>query len=131
MMTEQNGKPAPAKDENGRFLPGNNGGTGRPKGSRNKLGEAFIADVLDAWQEHGQAAILEMRHDSPTAFVRMVAQILPKVIQVDDVRDLSDEELYRRIAELSEFIDYAREHAGSGEGEIDAPGGSPPQRKPH
>jgi hypothetical protein len=33
-------------------LAGNNGG-GRQKGSRNKLGEAFIADVYAKWQARG------------------------------------------------------------------------------
>ena len=42
-------KPKPAQDEKGRFVPGNNGGAGRPKGSRNLLGEAFIADLYEHW----------------------------------------------------------------------------------
>jgi hypothetical protein len=39
--------------ETGRFVSGNNGGPGRQRGSRNKLGEAFVADVYAKWQEHG------------------------------------------------------------------------------
>jgi len=34
-----------------RFLPGNNASRGRPKGSRNKLGEAFLQDMQEAWQK--------------------------------------------------------------------------------
>jgi hypothetical protein len=37
-------KHKPQQDEKGRFLTGNSGG-GRPKGSRNQLGEAFVADL--------------------------------------------------------------------------------------
>ena len=37
-------KTKPAQDASGRLLPDNNGGPGRPKGSRNKLGEAFVTD---------------------------------------------------------------------------------------
>jgi hypothetical protein len=32
------------RDQGGRFSPGNNGGPGRPKGSLEKLSEAFLAD---------------------------------------------------------------------------------------
>ena len=37
------------RDRNGRFLTGNSGG-GRPKGSRNKLGEKFIEDAYEEWK---------------------------------------------------------------------------------
>jgi hypothetical protein len=53
-------KPKPEKDEKtGRFVSGNIGG-GRPKGSRNQLGEAFIDDLYAHWKIHGVAAIAEM-----------------------------------------------------------------------
>jgi hypothetical protein len=38
--------------ESGRFLTGNNGG-GRKPGSRNKLCEAFIADLHSRWMTDG------------------------------------------------------------------------------
>jgi hypothetical protein len=38
-------KPKPEQDEKGRFVPGNSGNGGRPKGSRNRLGEAFVAGL--------------------------------------------------------------------------------------
>ncbi len=49
-------KPKPAQDAKGRFLSGNSGG-GRPKGSRNQLGEAFIADLYADWQANGAETI--------------------------------------------------------------------------
>ncbi len=36
----------PEQDAKGRFIPGNNGGNGRPKGARNKLGEDFLEALL-------------------------------------------------------------------------------------
>ena len=84
----------PEKDaETGRFITGNIGG-GRSKGSRNKLGEAFIEDVYAKWAEHGAQAIEEMRNADPGGFVRVVAGILPKEMVIkDELSDVSDEEL--------------------------------------
>jgi len=67
-------------EKTGRFLPGNSGNGGRPKGSRNKLGEAFIADVFEEWQKSGADALKRMAQDDPTSFVRVVAGVLPKEI---------------------------------------------------
>src|SRR5690606_29731991 len=73
----------PEKDEKtGRFLTGNSGG-GRPKGSRNKLGEAFLEDMLADWEANGPAAIREVRETKPDAYLKVVASILPKDLNVN------------------------------------------------
>ena len=55
---------------------------GRPKGSRSKLSESFLTDVLEAWNEHGKAALKEMAQDKPAEFARMVASIIPKELDL-------------------------------------------------
>ena len=51
---------ASQKDPNtGRFLPGNSGFGGRPKGARSKLTTEFFADFYAAWQKHGAKALKE------------------------------------------------------------------------
>lgn len=76
---------------------------GRPKGSRNKLQEAFLADMLDAWEQQGATAIQQMIADKPGDFVKVVASILPKEasLTINDNSDLSDEELHERIKALA------------------------------
>jgi hypothetical protein len=68
--------------ETGRFVSGNNGGPGRQRGSRNKLGEAFLTDVYESWQKHGRETLEQMRRDDPAAYVRLVANILPDKLDV-------------------------------------------------
>jgi hypothetical protein len=47
-------RPKPAQDTRGRIISANIGGPGRPKGSRNKLGEDFIDAIYVHWQAHGR-----------------------------------------------------------------------------
>jgi hypothetical protein len=69
--------PQPEKDAGGRFLTGNIGGPGRRPGSRNKLGEDFIAAVHDDWVQHGAAVLAKVRKSSPAAYLRVVAGLVP------------------------------------------------------
>lgn len=71
-------------------------------GARNKLAEAFIADMLADWQEHGADAIVCMRESDPAVYVRIVAGLLPRHVAVDrsPMNDLADDELEALIAVL-------------------------------
>lgn len=71
----------------GQFEQGVSGNpAGRPKGSRSKLGEAFIEAVCADFEKHGVAAIQEMRKSNPAACVSMVAKFLPREVPTDDFR---------------------------------------------
>jgi hypothetical protein len=95
-------RPVPEQDpETGRFVAGNSGNGGRAKGSRNKLGEAFIADLYADWQDHGKEAVAKVRAEKPDAYLKVVASILPREIKVTTEQDLDDAELDRRIRQLA------------------------------
>lgn len=109
-------------DKTGRFLTGNSGG-GRPKGSRNKLGEAFLEDMLADWEANGPAAIREVRETKPDAYLKVVASVLPKDLNVNinQTDHMTDEQLVERIrsldAAIRPFLD------AQGEGGIDGGAG--------
>ena len=90
---------------------------GRPKGSRNKLGEAFIAALHDDFQEHGPATIAKVRETDPTAYVKVCASLLPKEVKLTGgVEDLTDEQLDARIRVLAAAISLEiGGEAGTGE----------------
>ena len=52
------------RNARGRFITGNSGGPGRPKGSRNRLGEDFPSVLYADWSENGAAVIAEVREPS-------------------------------------------------------------------
>ncbi len=96
--------------ETGRFLTGNSGG-GRPKGSRNKLGEQFLEAMAQDFTAHGQQAIVACREEKPTEYVKVVAGLLPKelLVRKDPVDEMSDEEIADALDTLKRIV------AGDGE----------------
>ncbi len=65
------------------FQPGNPGGPGRSKSSRNALSEAFLFALHDGFKTHDAAAIEAARAESPLGYVRLVAGLLPQKLQVE------------------------------------------------
>lgn len=90
------------RDEKGRFLTGTKGGPGRSVGSRNKLGEDFLTDALEAWRAKGKVSLERMADDHPDRFCSMIAGILPKEMNLNHTNDLNADEIAARIAELVE-----------------------------
>lgn len=79
---------------------------GRPKGSRNKLGEAFLEAMHADFEQHGTAAIVEVRETKPDQYLKVIASILPKDlnVNVNNMGDLTDDELRQRIRDLESVI---------------------------
>lgn len=102
-MSEDAEGTAPKQQIGRPFLPGQSGNpNGRPKGSRNKLTEAFLSDFLGAWNENGKAALLKVASEDPSTFVRVAASLMPKEMKIDhSVIDLTDEQLEFRARELA------------------------------
>jgi hypothetical protein len=78
---------------------------GRPRGSRNKLSDDFVAALCEDFQDHGSAAIAACRVEKPDVYVRVIAGLLPKdmTIKVQQLDDLTDDQLMRKLAVLTEM----------------------------
>jgi hypothetical protein len=89
----------------GRLVTGNSGG-GRKLGSRNKLATEFLDDLYAKWKKHGADVLERVIRDDPAAFLRTVAQILPKeidaAVNVNAGSDFDDcetvDEILRKVA---------------------------------
>ena len=77
------------------WKPGQSGNpAGRPLGSRNAIEGAFLTDLLAEYKAGGRAAIVAMREANPSDFVKMIASLLPKQMEVKRVLDeVSDDDL--------------------------------------
>jgi hypothetical protein len=102
------------------FEPGQSGNpAGRPKGPRNKLSEAFIADLVATWEEHGRTVLNRIIAEAPTAYVRVIAGVVPRELNVKDegpFAAMSDEDLDKAIAALLEVTE-ADHRANTGDAE--------------
>ncbi|MES3084959.1 DUF5681 domain-containing protein [Sphingomonas faeni] len=91
-----------------KFEPGKSGNpAGRPAGARAKLGEAFVAELLADFLKYGRDAIERVRAEKPDQYLKVIASLLPKDINLSTApsdEDLTDDELRQRIRELDASI---------------------------
>ena len=88
------------------WRPGQSGNpAGRPRGSRNKLAEDFVAALHQDFTIHGMDAIVRARQEDAIGYIRVIAALLPKDVNLNhrNLDDLSDDQLMRKLATLTEM----------------------------
>jgi hypothetical protein len=89
-VSEANGGAAdPGRNKHGRFLPGHRSLGGRKKGSRNLLSERFLADMHGQWLKSGKRVLQIVAEREPAVFLKVVAAVLPRVMEVDGVLNVT------------------------------------------
>lgn len=96
------------------FKPGNRANPGgKPVGARNKLQGDFMNALAADFEENGAAAIVACRTEKPEQYIRVIASLMPKELEVKrPLEDLTDDELAAGVAALQRLIDSQ----GAGEG---------------
>lgn len=79
---------------------------GRPRGARSKLSEAFLDALFADFASHGIGAIVRVRDEKPDQYLKVIASILPKDLNVNinDLEGLTDKQLIDRIRQLDAII---------------------------
>jgi Family of unknown function (DUF5681) len=103
-----------SRNEKGQFISGQSGNpAGRPRGSRHKLSEAFIAALCADWIAHGGPLLARVRKLRPDVYLKVISAMLPKELESNPspFDSLSDGEL----EEMIELVQKARDMAKQAE----------------
>jgi hypothetical protein len=105
-LSKSIGEQSADKYRPGRFLPGNVANpAGRPKGSRNKLGEDFVGALYEDFSKYGVGAIVATRESDPAKYVSIIASLLPKEVELKrPLEGLSEDELMAAVATLQAMM---------------------------
>lgn len=57
--------------------------SGRPTGSRNRLSENFLVDLLAVYSEHDKDAIESVAVNQPAEFLKIIAKLLPRKAEIE------------------------------------------------
>ena len=107
------------------FEPGESGNpAGRPKGSRNKLSETFLKALADDFEAHGKGVVEKVRTERPHDYLKIVAAVMPKRMEVEDVApplrralEMSDDELARIAQSGPKLIELVVDNPEKGSGQ--------------
>jgi hypothetical protein len=77
------------------FAKGESGNpSGKPVGSRNRIQGEFLKALAEDFAEHGREAIIQCRITKPDAYIKVVATLIPKSLEIKrPLEGLTDEEL--------------------------------------
>jgi hypothetical protein len=93
-------------------------GAGRARGVKNRLSQAFLQALAEDFEQHGAEAIKICRIEKPNEYLRVIAHLMPKELEITDNRlhDISDDELDRLITIAKrQLIEAAARDAEGGE----------------
>jgi hypothetical protein len=88
------------------FKPGQSGNPrGRPRGSRNRISEALLAELSANFEAGGAEAIERCRVERPDVYLRVIVSLLPKQTEQvsSPLADLTDEELAELDARIESY----------------------------
>jgi hypothetical protein len=88
------------------FKPGQTGNPGgKPVGARNRLTKAFLNALADDFEKDGKAAIVACRENKPEAYIKAIAALCPKEVEVKrPLEEMSADELLNAVRALESFL---------------------------
>jgi hypothetical protein len=93
---------------NGRFAPGVSGNPGgSPEATRRAFNKRFLLDLAEDWQQHGREVFKRVRRESPAAYLKVCALLVPREMKVEHsggVKAMSDEQIEETIAAIQAML---------------------------
>ena len=90
---------------NGKFAPGYSGNPGgSPEATRRAFNKRFLLDLAEDWQQHGREVFKRVRRESPAAYLKVCAMLVPRELQVEHrggVKGMTEEQIVDAIEAFS------------------------------
>ena len=120
---------------NGRFASGFSGNPGgSPEATRRAFNKRFLLDLAEDWQQHGREVFKRVRRESPAAYLKVCAMLVPKEMKVEHsasaVKRLTDAQLETMIEYLESLIEAQGGQAKVIEGTTEPAAAMAPAPKP-
>ena len=80
---------------------------GKPKGARNELSDSFVKTLARDFHAHGQAAIERLREENPAIYIKIIADMMPKLEESKVDVNVNQQQLieHRSVQEVTSRID--------------------------
>ena len=96
------------RKQNGQFMKGTSGNVGgNSQRTRHLFSKAFVEALLEDFREWGAEAIVRVRTETPAAYLRVCAMLVPKELKLEHsqaVKGLSDEQLEQGIEAIQTML---------------------------
>jgi hypothetical protein len=93
---------------NGRFAPGYSGNPGgSPEATRRAFNKRFLLDLAEDWQQHGREVFKRVRRESPAAYLKVCAMLVPREMKVEHsggLKAMTDEEIEQAIEAIQTML---------------------------
>jgi len=84
---------------------GNPGGS--PEATRRAFNKRFLLDLAEDWQQHGREVFKRVRRESPAAYLKVCAMLVPKELKFEPsggVKAMTDEQIERSIELIKQIL---------------------------
>src|SRR5262249_26589597 len=80
---------------------------GSPEATRRAFNKRFLLDLAEDWQQHGPEVFKRVRRESPAAYLKVCAMLVPREMKVEHsggVKAMSDEEIEQAIEAIQTML---------------------------
>jgi hypothetical protein len=81
---------------------------GSPEATRRAFNKRFLLDLAEDWQQYGREVFKRVRRESPAAYLKVCAMLVPKEMKVEHssaaIKELTDEQLDAAIEAIREML---------------------------
>ena len=81
---------------------------GSPEATRRAFNKRFLLDLAEDWQQHGREVFKRVRRESPAAYLKVCAMLVPKEVKLEHstsaIKEMTDEELEQAIQAIRAML---------------------------